>query len=82
MALKKTASGKVDKRTVEYRQMCARARKARAALNRSVLKKSGKTARRKDGRLDQRTSAGKAAAARMAKARAARGKGFLWKMFH
>ncbi len=82
MALRKTASGKVDKRTVEYKQLCKNARKARAARKRSVLKKSGKTARRKDGRLDQRTSAGKAAAARMAKARAARGKGYLWRMFH
>ncbi len=82
MALKKTASGKVDKRTLGYKQLCANARKARLARKRSVLKKSGKTARRQDGHLDQRTKAGKAAAARMAKARAARGKGFLWKMFH
>lgn len=29
MALKKTASGKVDKRTKEYKQMCANLRKAR-----------------------------------------------------
>ena len=52
------------------------------ARRRSVLKRSGKVARRADGHLDQRTKAGKAAAARMAKARAARGKGFLWKIFH
>ena len=31
MALKRTASGKVDKRTTQYKEMVERARKARAA---------------------------------------------------
>jgi len=31
MALKKTASGKVDKRTTEYKEMVERAKKAREA---------------------------------------------------
>ena len=31
MAIQKTAAGKVDKRTKEYKEMVARAKKARAA---------------------------------------------------
>ncbi len=33
MALKKTQSGKVDKRTKEYKQMCANLKKARKKKN-------------------------------------------------
>ena len=78
MALQKTASGKVDKRTKEYKEMVARAKKARAAQkkakNKPTIKKSTSAAkRRSDGKLDQRTKAGKEAAARMAKARKAKG---------
>ena len=73
MALQKTASGKVDKRTKEYKQLVERARKAREAQKKNVIKKTSKVARRKDGHLDQRTKAGKEAAARMAAARKAKG---------
>ncbi|MBQ8386603.1 MAG: hypothetical protein IJX48_04030 [Paludibacteraceae bacterium] len=77
MAIQKTAAGKVDKRTKEYKEMVARAKKARAALKKeskkSTVKKSSKAGRRQDGHLDQRTKAGKEAAARMAAARKAKG---------
>lgn len=77
MALQKTASGKVDKRTKEYKELVARARKARAAQKKAnkkpTIKKSAKVDRRQDGHLDQRTKAGKEAAARMAAARKAKG---------
>ena len=63
--------------TKEYKEMVARAKKARAALKKeskkSVVKKSAKAGRRQDGHLDQRTKAGKEAAARMAAARKAKG---------
>lgn len=76
MAIQRTASGKVDKRTKEYKEMVARAKKARAAQkkakSRPTIKKSTSAAKRRaDGRLDQRTKAGREAAARMAKARKA-----------
>ena len=77
MAIQKTASGKVDKRTKEYKEMVERAKKARAvqkkATTKSTVKKSSKAGRRADGKLDQRTKAGKEAAARMANARKAKG---------
>jgi len=77
MAIQKTASGKVDKRTKEYKEMVARAKKAREAQNKSAkkatIKKSSTAGRRADGQLDQRTKAGKEAAARMANARKAKG---------
>jgi hypothetical protein len=74
MALQKTASGKVDKRTKEYKELVERAKKARAAQKKTSAKpRIKKTARRSDGHLDQRTKAGKEAAARMAKARKAKG---------
>ena len=74
MAIQKTAAGKVDKRTKEYKEMVARAKKARAAQkkadSKTTVKKSSKAGRRQDGHLDQRT---KEAAARMAAARKAKG---------
>ena len=77
MAIQKTASGKVDKRTKEYKEMVARAKKAREAQNKAAkkatIKKSSTAGRRADGQLDQRTKAGKEAAARMANARKAKG---------
>ena len=73
MAIQKTAAGKVDKRTKEYKEMVERAKKARAAQKKTTIKKSTNTTRRQDSRLDQRTKAGKEAAARMAKARKAKG---------
>jgi len=43
MALKKTATGKVDKRTTEYKEMVERAKKAReAAKKEKAAKKSDK----------------------------------------
>ena len=68
MAVKKTASGKVDKRTKEGKEIAAPMAKARAA----AAKKAKKVKRNADGTVDKRTKAGKAIAARMAKARAAR----------
>jgi len=78
MAIQKTASGKVDKRTKEYKDMVERAKKARAAAKKqsqkpTIKKSTAKAARRSDGCLDQRTKEGKAAAARMAAARKAKG---------
>lgn len=69
MAVKKTASGKVDKRTKEGKEIAARMAKARAAAAKKAAKKVKRNA---DGTVDKRTKAGKAIAARMAKARAAR----------
>ena len=77
MALQKTSSGKVDKRTKEYKEMVERAKKARAAQKKTnakpAIKKSKSSTRRADGHLDQRTKEGKVAAARMAEARKAKG---------
>lgn len=69
MVVKKTASGKVDKRTKEGKEIAARMAKARAAAAKKAAKKVKRNA---DGTVDKRTKAGKAIAARMAKARAAR----------
>ena len=69
MAVKRTASGKVDKRTKEGKEIAARMAKARAAAAKKAAKKVKRNA---DGTVDKRTKAGKAIAARMAKARAAR----------
>ena len=69
MAVKKPASGKVDKRTKEGKEIAARMAKARAAAAKKAAKKVKRNA---DGTVDKRTKAGKAIAARMAKARAAR----------
>lgn len=69
MAVKRTASGGVDKRTKEGKAICARMAKARAAAAKKAAKKVKRNA---DGTVDKRTKVGKAIAARMAKARAAR----------
>lgn len=75
MAVQRTASGKVDKRTKEGKAIAARMAKARAA--RAASKTSGKTTstlkRTKSGKVDKRTKEGKAVCARMAKARRAQG---------
>ena len=42
MALKKTASGKVDKRTTEYKEMVERAKKARLAAKKQKEKEENK----------------------------------------
>ena len=82
---KKTASGKVDKRTKEYKDLVERAKKARLARAKAEKAAAAKTTtskttakssikRRSDGKLDLRTKEGKVAAEKMAKARAARTK--------
>lgn len=79
MAIQKTKDGKVDKRTKEYKEMCANLAKARRAAAKSsgakttLAKKSSSVQRTKDGSVDKRTKEGKAIAERMAKARAAQG---------
>lgn len=76
MAIQKTQSGKVDKRTKEYKQMCANLAKARASQKKakvSVKRASSSVKRTKSGKVDKRTAEGKAIAARMAKARRAKG---------
>ena len=74
MAVKITASGKVDKRTREGKAICAPMSKARAA--RRKAKTSGRTTsslkRTLSGRVDKRTKEGKEICARMAKARRAK----------
>ena len=81
MALKKTASGKVDKRTTEYKEMVERAKKARLAAKKQKEKekeKAGKKSatsglkRKANGKIDLRTKEGKEVA--MEKARKARDK--------
>lgn len=78
MALKKTADGKVDKRTKEYKEMVERMAKARKAAakktTKPAVKKSTSTVKKTaNGTVDKRTKEGKEIAARMAKARAAKG---------
>lgn len=88
--LKKTANGKVDKRTKEYKELVERAKQARLAKARtnstkSASKTTAKTTatkkpatasikRRADGKVDLRTKEGKAIAEKMAKARASKEK--------
>lgn len=81
MAVQKTKDGKVDKRTKEYKEMCANLAKARRAAAKAsgkttkttVAKKASAVQKTKDGKVDKRTKEGKAIAERMAKARAAQG---------
>lgn len=77
MALKKTADGKVDKRTKEYKEMVERMAKARKAAAKKTAKPAVKKTtagpkRTADGKIDKRTKEGKEIAERMAKARAAK----------
>ena len=77
MALKKTASGKVDKRTTEYKEMVERAKKARLAAKKQKAGKKSATSglkRKANGKIDLRTKEGKEVAKRMEKARKARDK--------
>lgn len=76
MALQRTASGRVDKRTKEYKVMCANLAKGRRKVARqnAALKRAASSVKRtKSGKVDKRTAEGKAIAARMAKARRAKG---------
>jgi len=74
MAVQKTASGRVDKRTKEYKEMVERAQKARASQKTtSIAKKSSSSApKRADGKLDKRTKEYKEVAERMAEVRKAK----------
>lgn len=74
MAVKKTASGAVDKRTKEGKAICARMAKARAAAKkaRTSGKTTSKLKRTTTGKVDKRTKEGKAICERMAKARRAK----------
>ena len=73
MAVKTTASGKMDKRTKEYKELKDRLAKARAAKAKSGAKKTTTTTlkKTKSGKVDKRTKEGKAVCERMAKARKA-----------
>ncbi len=73
MAIKTTASGKMDKRTKEYKVLKDRLAKARAA-KRGAKKTASQSALRKtkSGKVDKRTKEGKAVCERMAKARKAK----------
>ncbi len=68
--VKKTASGKVDKRTKEGKEICERMAKARAAAKAAKKPTVKKTA---SGKVDKRTKEGKEICVRMAKARMAQG---------
>ena len=74
MAVKKTASGAVDKRTKEGKAICERMAKARAAAaKKAAAAKNPAVKKTQSGTVDKRTKEGKAIAERMAKARAAKG---------
>ena len=82
MAIQRTQSGKVDKRTKEYKEMCANLAKARKAAAKksapkATKKSSGGLKRTSDGTVDLRTKEGKAIAARMEKARKAKRGGLM-----
>ncbi|WOC52283.1 hypothetical protein BPO_1636 [Bergeyella porcorum] len=72
MALKKTASGKIDKRTAAYKEMVARAKNARKGKSSNTTIKKKSSSRKANGSYDLRTKEGKAVAERMAKARKAK----------
>lgn len=71
MAVKKTASGKVDMRTKEGKEIAARMEKARAARSAAAKKTTSTLKRTASGKVDKRTKEGKAICERMAKARKA-----------
>lgn len=73
MAIPRTASGKMDKRSKEYKEFKTRVSSAAKSSSKPVVKKSSGAKRTADGTLDKRTKEGKAACERMAKARAAKG---------
>ena len=71
MAIQRTASGKVDKRTKEGKEIAARMARARAARGGAQKKTQSTLKRTKSGKVDKRTKEGKAICERMAKARKA-----------
>lgn len=72
MAIKLTASGKMDKRTKEYKVLTARLARARAAKARANAPAKPRLRKTAAGKVDKRTKEYKAMAARMAKARRAK----------
>lgn len=72
MAVKRTASGKVDKRTKEGKEIAARMARARAARAKAGKKSQSTLKRTQSGKVDKRTKEGKEICARMAKARKAK----------
>lgn len=72
MNVKKTASGKVDKRTKEGKEIAARMAKARAAAQKKKSASTTSVKKTASGKVDKRTKEGKEIAARMAKARASK----------
>ena len=71
MAVKTTASGKMDKRTKEYKELKDRLAKARAAKSKVTTKTQSTLKKTKSGKVDKRTKEGQAICERMAKARKA-----------
>ena len=71
MAVKTTASGKMDKRTKEYKELKERLAKARATKAGASKKTQSTLKKTKSGKVDKRTKEGKAVCERMAKARKA-----------
>lgn len=71
MAVKITASGKMDKRTKEYKDLKDRLAAARAAKKKAATKTQTKLRKTASGKVDKRTKEGKAICERMAKARKA-----------
>lgn len=63
MAIKRTQSGKVDKRTKEYKEMCANLAKARKDKKKVAAKRTS------SGKIDKRTKEYKEMCANLAKAR-------------
>lgn len=72
MAIKTTASGKMDKRTKEYKELKERLAEARAAKKKATATVQTKLKKTASGKVDKRTKEGKEIAARMANARKAK----------
>ena len=71
MAIQITASGKMDKRTKEYKELKDRLAKARATKAKGAKTPQSTLKKTKSGKVDKRTKEGKAICERMAKARKA-----------
>ena len=71
MAVQRTASGKMDKRTKEYKELKDRLAKARATKEKSTKKTQSTLKKTKNGKVDKRTKEGKEICERMSKARKA-----------
>ena len=72
MAIKFTTTGKLDKRTKEYKVLTARLARARATRAKSSVPAKPRLRKTAAGKVDKRTKEYKAMAARMAKARRAK----------